>query len=210
MQSSSLPLPLLLILLEGGVLLIKADSENVIQDIDREVLKDIYRVFQDKFDKDPNTHGEQFAVLYYGCSNVERSTNFFLDQCKKQTNNQVFLNAPNYKFQPNQCKFIAGKLKTTNRHTEKIILWSFRTKSGHDTRNYDQNRCPHSGMENGNIYLFTYNSPCVKCDITIQEFVEGCGMNFERLIIGYDKEHKDVEESRKIIYMTDQVAMTKI
>lgn len=200
------PTLLLVVLLDASA---KAEPSSVITTTDYDILEDIYQTFQAIFNTEKNNINKmQYAVLYYGSEDT-KSIDF--TKCKAQTQGSVFLDEPLITFDPNKCKFIAGKLKDKkNRHTEKIILWSFRESLTGNMKNYDPKRCPVPSAGNKNVYLFSYYSPCAKCDSTIQEFVQGCGKNFNRLIVGYHTAYKDLSESEAIILKTTKVAMKSI
>jgi hypothetical protein len=188
----------LLFLFVTKIWLTKADHPNVIKPVDRNVLTELHAVFQPIFNRERTfPHQRQYAVLYYGSPNLQASIRF--RQCERQTGGAVFINGPHLGFCIRQCNFIAGRqIAPGGLHTEAMILQSI------------PNVCPSSQTPNGNMYLFTFNSPCTECDAIIRLFVQRCGHRFKRLIIGYAQPFRDVVQSEQIIRATPQAAMTQI
>lgn len=170
-------------------------NETVVtqQDIDR--LIQINTTFHKYFDKENDKKFiKQFAVLYYGGADVKGS----ITKCKEKTGDNVFLVELENKFQVNACDYIAVRLiDNTHRdaHTEYIIGESLRT--GQHSYN-----CP---KPSGNMYLFTYNSPCDACIARfIRPFMTHCckkkiDCKEHKLIIGYIEKFRNTEKFNKNI-----------
>lgn len=212
MHAPGLAITALLLALCGSIVpQTSADPSSVVTAEDKDILSQLGTIFQKEF-KAAGYRGVQFAVLYYGSKDVKGSINFAA--CKAQTSDRVFIEVPDLSFNPTKCSFIAGKQKDgKDRHTEKIILWSFRKALTSNVKNYDLSRCPKVDGDpaKSNAYLFTYHSPCLKCDETIKEFADACGEgHFLRLIVGYTNAFTDEAQSVEMIEKTKGVAIAKV
>jgi hypothetical protein len=188
-------IPALLVTLSSKTQPIEAGLSKLITKTDLKVLCQIRHTFLPKFRQERvYRHQQQFAVLYYGAPDLK--TGIKWDKCTKQTHGRVFIDHPFRNFNSKQCNYIAARQPAKRRlHTEAIILKSLNT-------------CPKT--YNRKIYLYSHRSPCVKCDEIIIKFVTKCEKNFDLFIIGYTKEHKNIDKSTKILENINKVVMTQI
>lgn len=180
------------------------DEPNVITDDDERILLALNTTFRELYDQEKVDKFKQFAVLYYG-SGGTIDNSLVTDACKSQTENkQVFLDFVNKNFDVSKCTFIAGKLKfgEIGSHSEKFIFESLQRTGGQV--------CP--GAKNKNIYLYTYNSPCVNCKDFITDFINKCAdkKEFNRLIVGYSQDWTGVDDVKETIRTTANVAIKKL
>lgn len=200
MRLSILTAPLLCILICNEIWPTEADDPSVITDVDRKVLRGLHAMFQPLFQAERTfQHQRQYAVLYYGTPNLKASIRF--QSCTRQTGGAVFLVQPQL-FCIRKCNYIAGRqINPGGQHTEAIIFQSLQ----------NSNSCPKALSPNSNMYLFTYNSPCLPCDAIIQAFINRCGNRFKRLIIGYVSPFRNTAgQSANFIRVLPQAAMTQI
>lgn len=212
---------LLLVLGGTNMLLTSAVEEGAISITDRKILWDIYKKFHLQFVKEKNkdnmANSEQYAVLYYG----EDSVNIDFSQdstCRKHTNEMIFLmHNVLYNYDYTKCPdYIAARIKNSKKHTERTLFYSLFKEANRFKNNYIQ--CPPVKSSSGNIYLFTYNSPCVKCcNNYIFRFAEQdyCGKTFNKLIIGFVQEYKNKYEQimngiKKDILKSSNIAITQL
>ena len=176
--------------------------------------------------KGPNQ--KQYAVVYWATDTESEVKKIDFDRCQKQRpwKNGIFFLKPDYTFQPDEalnvgCGFDAGQVRQPNKHTEKVVLWSFR-KEGSNKNIY--NRCPNPpDKANGDVYMFTYFSPCTpkdpndadkdekSCTSTIRTFAKQCKEHFKNFYIGYVEDYNHTaEQSEKVVNALDNAAMKKI
>ncbi len=160
---------------------------------------------------------EQYAVMYWGDEREVDSID--INECNNRRTNGIFWTKPNYNFKPEtqaDCKFVAGRVKKPDKHTEKTILWSFR-KEGSDTGHYT--RCPTAPKDQSgalkSIYMFTYNSPCTdhkgSCTSLIAAFADKCKEHFKHLYIGYVHNYENTAQlAHKDIDRIKNTAMKEI
>ena len=175
-----------------------------------------------------SSNQKQYAVVYWAKDTDSDIKKIDFDSCKKQApwKNGIFFEKPDYTFQPDnalnaKCGFDAGLVKQSNKHTEKIVLWSFR-KEGSNKNIY--NRCPNPPEKaNGDVYMFTHFSPCTPkdpndpdpdektCTSTIRTFAKECKKHFKNFFIGYVEDYNhSAEQSEKVVNALPNAAMKKI
>ena len=148
-----LHLAALLLALVGTIVQITAlDPERVVEYSDQVYLYGISNHFKSLFEKERVFGMNQHAVLIY---DIDRSPDYL--KCKAQTYGQVFLVEPMTHFSRSFCPFFAAKETTNNFLTEEIIFFTVHF-------------CPRGNK----VYLYSYESPCVRCDDIIHTYAEMC------------------------------------
>lgn len=182
--------------------LTNALNSNVISSDDKDILNRVYATFNPVFDREKLEGSKQFAVLYYGPGDF---TKIFTDDCIKYTNGVIYLlHKALYNYDYDKCPYyIAARIFKSDQHTEKTLFNSLVKEANRFKENYI--KCPPVTSKSGNIYLFTYNSPCARCCNTyILKFAKYCRNKFKNLIIGYvqgiqDKQDKESKYSQETI-----------
>lgn len=225
-MASPIPVLALFIMISSTLYLAAAFTVDKVSEEDKNILKALHT----KFSPANNNMGsptQQYAVLYFGDTNTIDAVNIKDNNCKikqklfKKGNKNVkvkvqekvveYIQQPQYGLDPAQrnanCKYLAAIVGYGSRHTEMSILWSF-----YKDENHEDLKCPSppDGAQ-GNLYMFTFNSPCTEdggvfasdtliindyqkyttyptCSRIITVFAEKCKASFNKLIVGYFKE----------------------